>query len=61
MDDEIRKDGITPYRMNLIMQTAAKATDVIINGRYLYKPTFEECELVLDTVRHLIEKSKEET
>lgn len=56
MDEE----KITPYRMNQIVQTAAKVTEMIVNGKYLYKPNFEECELVLDFVRHAIEKSKEE-
>lgn len=56
MDEE----KITPYRMNQIMQTAAKVSEMIVNGRYLYKPTFEECELVLDLVGHAIEKSEED-
>lgn len=51
--------GIPPYRMNLLMQTAAKVTDILIKGDKLYSPTYEEIEIVLDTVRELTAKSKE--
>jgi len=54
------KEKITPYKMNQIMQVAAKITGMLVSDRYLYKPTFEECELALDMVRHAIEQIKED-
>ena len=36
MDEQ---EKITPYRMNLMVQTAAKITEMIVNGKYLYKPS----------------------
>lgn len=55
--DEQKK--ITPYRMNLMVQTAAKITEMIVNGKYLYKPSFEEIEIVLGLVEKALHESQE--
>ena len=50
--------GIPPYRMNLIMKTAADVTNVICQGKHLYNPTYEECEIILAVVGKAVEESK---
>lgn len=55
---ERKVDGITPYRMNQIVKTAADITERIVNGRNLYNPTYRECEIVVELVAEAIKKSK---
>lgn len=57
---EIKTDEIPPYRMNLIMKTASEATNLIVNGRHLFNPTYRECEIVVDLIMEAIQKSKNE-
>lgn len=54
MDEQ---EKITPYRMNLMVQTAAKITEMIVNGKYLYKPSFKEIEIVLGMVEKALHES----
>lgn len=50
---EEKKDGITPYRMGILMEAAAKAAKVMTTGAW--NLTFEEMELVLDLIRNTSE------
>ena len=59
MDDK-KMQGITPYRMNQIMKTAADITDRLVSGRNLYNPSYHECEIVIELVSEAIKKSKNE-
>ena len=58
--EEKKMEGIPPYRMNQIMKAAAAATDLIINGKYLYNPTYHECEITVELIQEAIKKSKNE-
>lgn len=48
-----KKDGITPYRMVILMEVAAKAAKVMTTGAW--NLTLEEMEMVLDLVRNTSE------
>lgn len=54
------RNGIPPYRMAQIMKTAADIADRLVNGKFLYSPTYRECEIILDLVGKAVEESKEE-
>lgn len=58
--DEKKVAGITPYRMNQIIKTAAEITERMVNGRNLYNPTYHEREIVIELVAEAIKKSKNE-
>lgn len=58
--EEQKKDGIPPYRMNLIVKTAAAITEQLVSGKYLYNPTYHECEIAVELVAEAIRKSKNE-
>lgn len=49
---------ITPYRMAAIVKTASEISDRMVNGKYLYSPSWEECCVILDLVRAAIHKCK---
>ena len=53
-------DEITPYRMTGIVKTASEIADRMVNGKYLFSPSWEECRIILDLVREAIEKCREE-
>lgn len=53
--EEIR-EGITPYRMQNLMDIAAKVVKIMVTGAWHL--SFEEMEIVLGMVRHGIEESK---
>lgn len=50
---------ITPYRMAAIVKTASEISGRMVNGKYLYSPSWEECCVILDLVRAAIHKCKE--
>lgn len=59
--DVMEKDReITPYRMGQIMKTAAHVTEMIVSGKTLYHPTYDECEMVVALVAEALKKGKEE-
>ena len=53
-------DGIPPYRMAQITKTAADAADRITSGKYLFNPTYQECEIIVELVSEAIWKCKDE-
>ena len=55
-----KSEGIAPYRMGQIMDTAAHVTEMIVSGKTLYRPTYHECEIVVELVMEAIKKSKNE-
>ncbi|HJB19847.1 MAG TPA: hypothetical protein H9782_11430 [Candidatus Bariatricus faecipullorum] len=57
--DGMERKGISPYRMNQIVKTAAAVTDQIVNGRNLYSPTWDECEIVLELAAEAVRKCRE--
>ena len=58
--EEKKIEGIPLYRMCQIVKVAAAATDLIINGKYLYNPTYHECEIAVELIQEAIKKSKNE-
>ena len=56
MDEQ---EKITPYRMNLMVKKKEKITEMIVNGKYLYKPSFKEIEIVLGLVEKALHESQE--
>lgn len=48
---------LDPYRLSALMKAASKITDSMVNS--VWHLSFDEMELVLDLVRHGIEKSRE--
>ncbi len=57
--EEDKKEGISPYRMNQIMKTAASITALLVSGKHLYQPTYRECEIVIELVQDALKKSKD--
>lgn len=53
-------DGIPPYRMAQITKTAADVADRIAPGKYLFNPTYQECEIIVELVAEAIRKCKDE-
>lgn len=58
--DEDKTEGISTYRMNQLMKTAASITELLVAGKHLYNPSYRECELVIEFVSEAIKKSKNE-
>lgn len=58
--EDAKNKGIPPYRMNQIMKTASSITEMLVNGKHLYNPTYHECEIVIELVAEAIKKSKNE-
>lgn len=58
--EEREVKGISPYRMNQIVKTAADITERLVNGRNLYNPTYHECEIVIELVAEAVKKAKNE-
>ncbi|WP_200786724.1 hypothetical protein [Clostridium sp. Marseille-P3244] len=56
---EERKE-ITPYRMGQIAKTAGIIAEQLTHGKYLYNPTFQECEIILELIQESIRKCKGE-
>ena len=56
---------ISPYRMGQITKTAGIIAEQLTQGKYLYNPSYHECEIVLDLIMESIQKCrkriKEET
>lgn len=46
----MEKQEITPYRMQTLMDVAAKVTKMMVNG--VWHLTFDEMDFVLNQVRH---------
>lgn len=53
-------DGIQPYRMAQITRTAADVADRITSGKYLFNPTYQECEIIVELVAEAIRKCRDE-
>lgn len=51
--------GISPYRMGQIAKTAGIIAEQLTHGKYLYNPTYQECEIVLDLIMESIKKCKD--
>lgn len=58
MEDQ-KMEGIPPYRMSMITRTAADVAERIVSGKYLYNPTYHECEIVIALVTEAVKKCKE--
>ncbi len=56
--DEERNNEISPFRMAQIVKLASDIADRLVCNRYLYNPTFRECEITLELVNEAISKSK---
>lgn len=56
-DKNVAEEIITPFRLNHLMEVAAKVTKLMVTG--IYHLTYEEMELVLSLVRNGIEESQE--
>ena len=52
------ENEIPPYRMTLILKTAAEIADRVVNGKYLYNPSYRECEICIDLVREALAQSQ---
>lgn len=57
--EEKKIEGIPPYRMAQIIKTAADVADRITSGKYLFNPTYQECEIVIELVAETIRKCKD--
>lgn len=53
----MEKQEITPYRMQTLMDVAAKVTKMMVNG--VWHLTFDEMDFVLNQVRHGMQESVE--
>lgn len=56
--EEKRLEGIPPYRVQALMKTAADISERLVAGRFLFNPTYEECNIVIDLVGEALEKCK---
>lgn len=55
-----KRDGIPPYRMQLIIKTAADISERLVSGKYLFNPSYHECEIVIELVSEALKKCKNE-
>lgn len=53
----MERQEITPYRMQILMDVAAKVTKMMVNG--VWHLTFDEMDFVLNQVKHGMEESTE--
>lgn len=53
-------EGIVPYRMGQIAKAAGSIADQLTNGKYLFSPTYRECEICLELVLEAIKKCRDE-
>lgn len=53
-------EEIPPYRMAQITKVVADVTDRIASGKYLFNPTYQECEIIVELVAEAIRKCKNE-
>lgn len=49
---------MSPFRMAQIVKLASDIADRLVCNKYLYNPTFQECEITLELVSEAIKKSK---
>lgn len=56
-----KNNEITPFRIKQIMQAAADITDRLVNGKYLYNPSYHECEITIELVAEALKKGKTNT
>lgn len=49
-------EKITPYRMQVLMEIAARVVKIMVTGAWHL--TFEEMEIVLDMIKREIEESR---
>ena len=52
---ERMREEITPFRMNQLMNTAAKVVNLMVNS--VWHLIYEEMEIVLNIVRNMIEET----
>lgn len=55
-----QSEGISPYRMGQITKAAGVIAEQLTHGKYLYNPTYHECEIVLELILESIKKCKDE-
>lgn len=62
MEIEKKPDEIPPYRLGVLMNTAAKITRLMVNNPD-FVTTYRDCEIILETVRNAVDQAmgKEET
>ena len=58
--DEKKAQGIAPYRMGQLVKAAGSIAEQLINGKYIYSPTYHECEICLELVLEAVKKCKNE-
>lgn len=51
---------IVPYRMGQITKAAGIIAEQLTNGKYLFSPTYQECEICLELVLDAVRKCQEE-
>lgn len=51
---------IVPYRMGQITKAAGSIAEQLTNGKYLFSPTYQECEICLELVLEAVRKCQEE-
>lgn len=52
--------GIAPYRMGQIVKAAGSIAEQLTNGKYIFSPTYHECEICMELVLEAIKKCKNE-
>lgn len=56
MKSEKKPDEIPPYRLGVLMNTAAKITRLMVNNPD-FVTTYRDCEIILDTVRSAVDQA----
>lgn len=54
MKSEKKPDEIPPYRLGVLMNTAAKITRLMVNNPD-FVTTYRDCEIILETVRNAVD------
>lgn len=49
-------EEIPPYRLGVLMNTAAKITKLMVNNPD-FVTTYRDCEIILDTVRNAVDQA----
>ena len=58
--EEKKTEGIPPYRAAAITKAVADITERIVTGKYIFNPTYHECEIIIELVGEALKKCKNE-
>ena len=59
MEEKMKNAQISPFRMSQMVKTASDISERLVAGKFLYNPTWQECEIIINMVSMTIQRCKE--